>query len=71
MYQGIPAAHAELMATRMRQIGLGRILYASDSSPGTDANPPTHQHWTVTRRGLPLTDEELAIVAGNIAPYPR
>jgi hypothetical protein len=57
------------MATRMRQLGLGRVLYASDSAPGTDANPPTDQHWNLTRRGLPLTDEELWIMANNIAPY--
>jgi uncharacterized protein len=62
---------AELMATRMRQIGLDRILYASDSARGTPANPSTHQHRTATRRSLPLTDEELRIVASDIAPYQR
>lgn len=71
VYQRIAPAHAELMATRMRQIGLDRILYASDSSPGTDANPSTARHWTEARRSLPLTDEELAIIAGNLAPYLR
>lgn len=67
----LSATAAELMVTRMRQIGLDRILYASDSSPGTTANPSTHQHWTATRRNLPLTDEELSVVASNIAPYLR
>ncbi len=71
VYQGIPAAQAELMATRMRQIGLDRILFASDASPGTDANPSADQHWTVARRRLPLTDDELRTIAANVAPYLR
>ncbi|HYO77257.1 MAG TPA: amidohydrolase family protein [Thermoanaerobaculia bacterium] len=57
---------AELMATRMRQLGLQRVLYASDGAP---PNAATGEHWTQTRRKLPLTDEELRIVAGNVAPY--
>ena len=72
IYRNMPAAAAELMATRMRQIGLDRILYGSDSSPGlSSGNPPTFDHWEWTRRLLPLTDEELMIVARNEAPYLR
>lgn len=71
VHAGISPAQAELMATRMRQIGLDRILFGSDASPGTDANPSADQHWTTTRRKLPLTDEELRTIAGNVAPYLR
>lgn len=71
VHAGISAAQAELMATRMRQIGLDRILFASDAAPGTDANPSADQHWTTTRRKLPLTDEELGDIADNVAPYLR
>ena len=57
------------MAQRMRQIGLDRILYGSDSSLGTTANPSTATHWRETLRSLPLSDEEIHAIAGNIAPY--
>jgi len=59
------------MVTRMRQIRLDHVLYASDSSPGVGGNAPTAEHWTHTRRKLPLTDAELKTIAGNIAPYLR
>lgn len=62
---------AELMVSRMRQIGLDHILYASDSAPGGVGNPPTVEHWTLTRRKLPLTDDELKTIAENVAPYIR
>lgn len=67
----ISAEQAELMTTRMRQIGLDRILFASDAAPGTDANPSADQHWSTARRKLPLTDEELRTIADNVAPYLR
>ncbi|HVF47782.1 MAG TPA: amidohydrolase family protein [Pyrinomonadaceae bacterium] len=65
------AKEAELMVTRMRQIGLDRVLYASDSQPGGIGNPPTAEQWALTRRKLPLTDAQLRIIANNIAPYIR
>jgi uncharacterized protein len=46
---------------RMRQIGLSRILYASD------APPP--EAWKALQQTLPLTPEELRTLAGNVAPY--
>lgn len=62
------AEEAALMVTRMRQIGLEHVLHASDGAP---PNAPTGEHWTHTRRKLPLTDAELRIVANNVAPYMR
>jgi predicted TIM-barrel fold metal-dependent hydrolase len=71
VYKNMSAKEAELMVTRMRQIGLEHVLYASDSSPGIGPNAPTAEHWTHTRQKLPLTDDELKTIAGNIAPYIR
>lgn len=71
VYKDMKAEEAELMVKRMRQIGLEHVLYGSDSSPGVGGNPPTAEHWTLTRRKLPLTDAELRTIAGNIAPYLR
>jgi predicted TIM-barrel fold metal-dependent hydrolase len=55
--------HMEEIATRIRQIGLGRILYASD------APPP--EAWKDFRSKLPLTDEEFRAIESNVAPYMR
>jgi predicted TIM-barrel fold metal-dependent hydrolase len=71
VYKNMSAKEAELMVTRMRQIGLDHVLYASDSAPGGVGNPPTTEQWTHTRQKLPLTDDELKTIAGNIAPYLR
>lgn len=55
----------ELIATRVRQLGLGRVLYGSDGAvPG---NTP-REYWTRFRQ-LPLTDAEFRSIEGNIAPY--
>jgi uncharacterized protein len=62
---------AALMVQRMRQIGLDRVLFASDAAPGTTVNPSAAEQWREVRRRLPLTDEELRVVARNQAPYFR
>ncbi|HKQ52092.1 MAG TPA: amidohydrolase family protein, partial [Pyrinomonadaceae bacterium] len=49
------------IATRIRQIGLSRILYASDG-------PPT-EAWDAFRKKVPLTDKEFRSIAQNVAPY--
>jgi uncharacterized protein len=66
---GISDGQLALMATRMRQLGLDRVLFASDALPRTNANPSAAQQWSEARRRLPLTDAELRVVAGNVAPY--
>lgn len=48
---------------RMRQIGMDRMLYGSDSPPS--------EAWERFRQRVPLTEEELSIVARNVAPYFR
>ena len=54
----------ELLAKRFRQVGLGRILYASDAGP-------VREGWQTFRNLLPLSDEEIMDIADNVAPYMR
>lgn len=65
-HAGMPAAETELMAQRIRQVGIGRVLFGSDAAAGGNAEP--RDAWAAFQR-LPLTDEELAAVAGTVAPY--
>lgn len=61
-----PTEKLDLVATRIRQIGVGRVLYGSDG-----ALPPAYtpkKAWEAFRR-LPLTDAEFKIIANNRAPY--
>ena len=58
----LPRERAALLARRIRQLGLQRILYGSDASAA--------QAWAQFRR-LPLSDAEFRTIAGNVAPYLR
>jgi uncharacterized protein len=61
-----PTEKLELVATRIRQIGVDRVLYGSDG-----ALPPAYtpkKAWEAFRR-LPLNDAEFTIIANNRAPY--
>lgn len=58
-----------LVARRLRQFGLGRVLFASDRSPGFGNEPPKDA-WASFNR-LPLTEKEFRTVAENVAPYLR
>jgi predicted TIM-barrel fold metal-dependent hydrolase len=53
-------------AMRMRQIGLKRILYGTDTSP---PNPAPRISWAHFKGLIPLTPEEIRIIAENVAPY--
>jgi predicted TIM-barrel fold metal-dependent hydrolase len=60
-------AKGALIVRRIRQLGLSRILYGSDGAvPG---NTP-REAWQAFRE-LPLSEEEFARIAGNVAPYLR
>ncbi len=63
------AEDEKLLASRIRQIGLRRILYGSDAAFGGRSTP--RQEWGTFRGLVPLTDEEFKIIAGNAAPYLR
>ena len=59
---------AQRIATRIRQIGISRIIYGSDAPAG--GNPPPREGWAAFRH-LPLTDKEFKTIAENVAPYMR
>lgn len=65
-----PGKTLQEIAGFLRRIGLKRILYGSDAAATADA-PPTSLRWARLRHKLPLTNEELRIVASNVAPYMR
>jgi uncharacterized protein len=60
---------AQIVADRIRQIGLDRILYGSDAA--FENHPDPHDSWTAFREGIPLTPAEFATIAHNVAPYLR
>ena len=57
-----------LIARRLRELGLPRILYGSDAASG--GNLPPREGWAAFQR-LPLTEAEFQIIAGNVPPYMR
>ena len=61
----LPVAQAALIARRIRQLGLERVLFGSDGAvPG---NSP-REAWANLHK-LPLSDDEFRRVANNVAPY--
>jgi uncharacterized protein len=64
-----PPATLDLVAKRLRQVGMGKVLFATDWVPGKNSESPA-QAWQSFRR-LPLTEQEFRAVAGNTAPYLR
>ncbi|MDQ3289124.1 MAG: amidohydrolase family protein [Pseudomonadota bacterium] len=59
----------EMLAARMRQIGLDRILYGSDGA--FDGHPDPQASWQAFRTAIPFTDAEFALIKSNVAPYLR
>jgi uncharacterized protein len=59
---------ATLIAARIREIGVVRILYGSDGAGGGNATP--REAWTAFKR-LPLSDAEFRTIETNTAPYVR
>jgi hypothetical protein len=57
-----------LIAARIREIGVDRIVYGSDGAAGGNLAP--REAWA-TFRQLPLTEAEFKAIANNIAPYMR
>jgi predicted TIM-barrel fold metal-dependent hydrolase len=62
----IPAERAKRVASRIRQLGLERVLYGSDAPAGGNLAP--RQGWAAFRQ-LPLTEAEFRTIAGNVAPF--
>lgn len=57
------------IAASLRRVGLQRIFFGTDMT-GPGGNPPPREHWKAVRK-LPLTDDELRIIATNVPPYMR
>jgi uncharacterized protein len=66
--RAISPEHAALVARRIRQVGVERVLYGSDAALGDNLRP--REGWDAFCR-LPLEDDEIARIAGNLAPYLR
>jgi uncharacterized protein len=66
--RNISPANAALVAKRIRQVGVERILYGSDAAVGDNLRP--REGWAAFRK-LPLTEREFERIAGNVAPYLR
>jgi len=63
---GQTAETLKKFAQRIRQVGLRRVLYGTDMGP-----PQPRESWATFRTTVPLTEEEIRTIAGNVAPYLR
>jgi len=64
----ITPADAAEVAQRIRQIGVARLLYGTDSAQGSNLRP--REAWAAFLR-MPLSAREFAQIAGNVPPYFR
>lgn len=55
-----------IIASRIRQLGIARVLYGSDGAGQGNATPL--EAWTAFRK-LPLSEAEFQSIANNVAPY--
>lgn len=65
---GLSPADARRLVQRLRQVGMGRVLYGSETAVGAEV--PPSDAWAAFR-SLPLTDAEATRVANNVMPYLR
>jgi uncharacterized protein len=61
-----PPTTAALIVRLIRQVRPERVLYGTDAATGNNLRP--REAWEAITR-LPLTTEELARIAANVAPY--
>ena len=59
---------AALVATRLRQVGMNRVLYGSDLSPPGGS---VRSGWEIFRDRTPLTAAELRTIAENVTGFAR
>jgi predicted TIM-barrel fold metal-dependent hydrolase len=64
----ISETHGRHMAEVLRKVGMDRVLYGSDSAVADNLRP--REAWAAFTK-LPLTEEEFAQIAANVAPYLR
>lgn len=58
---------ADVLVTRIRQIGTNRLLYGSDAATADNRPMDTLKRW----HSLPLTQEEFRAIDNNVVPYVR
>jgi predicted TIM-barrel fold metal-dependent hydrolase len=58
---------ADLLVTRIRQIGTNRLLYGSDAATPDNLPKDALKRW----HSLPLTQDEFTKIDNNVAPYLR
>jgi predicted TIM-barrel fold metal-dependent hydrolase len=61
------ANKAAQVANRIRQLGLKRLLYGSDSPIPMNFPRDAYKRW----RQIPLKEEEFRIIESNVSPYFR
>ena len=66
---GISVKNAALVTSRIRQLGVDRVLYGSDT-PDKDHMTP-REGWEAFRTKLSLSESELRTIANNVPPYGR
>ena len=65
---GMSSDQLQLIAARIRQLGVERVLYGSDAAVNPLAYPQAG--WKAFQK-LPLTEAEFRVIANNVAPYMR
>jgi predicted TIM-barrel fold metal-dependent hydrolase len=65
----ISAKSAARVATRIRELGVGRILYGSDTPDKEHLTP--RKGWAAFHDMLPLNESEFQTIANNLPPYGR
>jgi predicted TIM-barrel fold metal-dependent hydrolase len=58
------------LARLIREIGVDRVLFGSDGAFGW-GRPTPRQQWGAFQGMVPLSEAEIAAIAGNVAPYLR
>ncbi len=58
----------KLIASRIRQPGIDRVLFGSDAATGGNLAP--REAWVEFQK-VPLTEAEFRTIANNVAPYMR
>jgi predicted TIM-barrel fold metal-dependent hydrolase len=56
---------ADLLVTRIRQIGINRLVYGSDAAIADNTPKDALKRW----HSLPLTQKEFSAIDSNVAPY--
>src|SRR6266511_54173 len=66
--RSVTRENAKLLAMRIRQLGVDRVLFGSDAAAGGNLAP--RESWAEFLT-LPLTEAEFRTIANNVAPYMR